>query len=231
MAGKMSPARHILEQLTGIPASMAQDCRAAALGEYLFGAAQGRKLVLCVTLGTGIGTGIVIDGKIFGGALGSAGEVGHITAYPGGRVCGCGRQGCVEAYTAGRGIERTAREHPSWAGTNKTSEDVFAEAAAGGKDALKIISDALELLGQALCTAVNMLSPDAIIFSGGMCAQQELYVTPLIQYIRSHAYSLSVGEPPAHRHCGAWRGRADGGRGTFRTHEEIEDENENCLHR
>lgn len=188
------PCAALFEDLTGIATSFAQDSRAAALGEYCRGAARGRRLVLCITLGTGIGAGIVMDGKIFNGALGGAGEVGHILARPGGRPCGCGKRGCVETYSAGRGIAMTASEHTGWDGKMPSSEDVFRAAACGNADARAIIREAVDLLGSALTSVVNVLSPDAIIFSGGMCAQQELYVQPLIGFIRSHAYSLSVGE-------------------------------------
>jgi glucokinase len=188
------PCAALFESLTGIPAGLVQDSRAAALGEYRLGAAQGRRLVVCVTLGTGIGVGIVMDGKIFHGALGGAGEVGHIIAKPDGRPCGCGKRGCMEAYSAGKGIAQTAAEQPGWAGQAMGSEAMFDAAGCGDALALSIIQEAVELLGMALTSVVNVLSPDAIIFSGGMCRQQELYVKPLMSYIRSHAYSLSAGE-------------------------------------
>lgn len=188
------PCADAFERLTGIPVRLVQDSRAAALGEYMRGAARGRRLVLCITLGTGIGAGIVQDGKVFHGALGGAGEVGHIVARPGGRPCGCGMCGCVETYSAGRGIAQTASEHPHWGGRAVTSEEVFLAASQGDATALAILREAMEMLGAALVSVVNVLSPDAIVFSGGMCSQQELYVFPLIEYIRSHAYSLSSGQ-------------------------------------
>ncbi len=191
---KDEPCAVLFEELTGIPATLVQDAKAAALGEYRQGAARGRKLALCVTLGTGIGAGIVWEGKLFHGALGGAGEVGHIPARPGGRLCGCGQRGCVETYSAGRGIAQTASEHPHWQGRAVTSEEVFAAAAAGDEVALGILREAVDLLGAALTSVVNVLSPDAVIFSGGMCSQRTLFVDPLIGYLRAHAYALSADE-------------------------------------
>ena len=188
------PCAALFEELTGIPTAMVQDARAAALGEYLHGAARGRKAVVCVTLGTGIGAGIILDGRIYHGALGGAGEVGHILSRPNGRLCGCGRHGCVETYTAGRGLTLTAREHSRWVGTDITSEQLFELAGNGDSDARAILAEAVELLGAAMVSVINTLSPDALIFSGGLSGQQALYIEPLIAYIRSHAYSLSVAE-------------------------------------
>lgn len=182
----------LFESLTGISTCLVQDTRAAAYGESRLGAARGRKLVLCVTLGTGIGAGIVMDGSIFHGALGGAGEIGHMIAVPGGRPCGCGKRGCMETYCSGRGIAETASQHPNWAGRTASSEEVFRAATLGNRAAIQIIAEAVDLLGAALTNVVNVLSPDAVVFSGGMCSQQELYVQPLIRYIRSHAYSLSA---------------------------------------
>ncbi len=195
------PCAELFTGCNGIPAALVQDARAAALAEQRLGAARGRSAVLCVTLGTGIGTGIVLGGQIYHGALGGAGEVGHIPAVADGRACGCGRLGCVEAYSAGRGIAQTAAEHPQWKGP-ATSEAVFAAATAGNTVARGILTDAVAKLGAALSAVINVLSPDALIFSGGMCAQRELYVQPLTDYIRTHAYALSVAEglliAPAH---------------------------------
>ncbi len=187
------PCAELFEGRSGIPAALVQDARAAALAEQRLGAARGRSAVLCVTLGTGIGAGIVLGGQIYAGALGGAGEVGHILAVPEGRSCGCGRLGCVETYSAGRGIAQTAAEHPRWAGP-ATSEAVFAAAAAGDAMARGILTEAVHKLGAALSAVINVLSPDALIFSGGMSAQRELYVQPLTDYIRTQAYALSVVE-------------------------------------
>lgn len=169
-----------------MPVRLLQDSRAAAWGEYLYGGGKGKKTVVCITLGTGIGCGIVMNNAVFCGALGGAGEIGHITAVPNGRVCGCGRLGCTEKYAAGLGLEMTARE---LLGKDKKCEDLFDEAKSGNPDAKKAIDNAVEMLGRAVVSVVNLISPDCILFSGGLSTQRELYVKPLIEYIETHCYS------------------------------------------
>lgn len=175
-----------IEKELNIPVRLLQDSRAAAWGEYLWGGGKGKKTVVCITLGTGIGCGIVMNNEIFCGALGGAGEIGHITAVPNGRKCGCGGFGCVEKYAAGLGLEMTAEE---LLGKGKKSEDLFFEAKNGSVAAKKAIEEAVEMLGRAVAAVVNLISPDCILFSGGLSAQQELYVKPLKEYIKAHCYS------------------------------------------
>lgn len=175
----------------GLKPLVAQDARASALAEYLCGSGQNAKLLVSVTLGTGIGGGIIANGTIFNGALGTAGEIGHIPVVANGRLCGCGRRGCAETYGSGTGIARGADEHPAFAGQHLSSERIFELAQEGNANALEVIADAIEKLGRGLCAVVNLLSPDAMIFSGGLCVQRELYVNPLIDFIRTHAYALA----------------------------------------
>ena len=189
-----APCARYFEEICGVSPRLAQDSRAAALGEYLFGEGRGRQLLVCVTLGTGIGGGIVYRGEIFSGALGTAGEIGHIPVEGDGRVCGCGQKDCAESHGSGTGIAVNAAKHPSFRGRNLTSEQVFALAQSGNADALQVLKQSVERLGQGLVAVVNTLSPDALIFSGGLCAQRALYVEPLIRYIRTHAYALACGE-------------------------------------
>lgn len=179
------PAAAEFRRVSGIPARLVQDSRAAAYGEYRLGAGRGKQLVVCVTLGTGIGTGIVMDGRIFPGALGGAGELGHIPAVPGGRDCGCGQRGCLECYAAGKGLTATAKE---LLGQSATCELLFQQAEEGHLPSREAIFNAVTLLGNALVGAVNLLSPDCLLFSGGMSAQEELLVKPLTAYIRKRCY-------------------------------------------
>ena len=175
-----------LENALGIPVKMVQDSRAAALGEYLAGAGKGAKTLVCVTLGTGIGTGIVLGGKIYHGALGAAGELGHMPVVENGRPCGCGKRGCLEKYCAGRGLSISAEE---LLGEGKGCHTLFREAEGGNAAAKAVIDDAVVTLGRALTAIVNLLSPDALLFSGGLSKEEVLYLNPLIDYIKSHAYS------------------------------------------
>ena len=174
-----------LEAELKIPVCFVQDSRAAAWGEYLCGGGKGAKAVVCVTLGTGIGTGIVLGGKIYNGALGCAGELGHLPMVEGGRPCGCGKRGCMEKYCAGGGLDITAEE---LLGKGKTAADLFNEAKSGNEIAQKAINDAIEMLGRGLISIINLLSPDCLLFSGGLSAQEELYLNPLIDYIKTHCY-------------------------------------------
>lgn len=182
------PAAKIAENLLHIPVTLIQDSRAAAYGEYCCGAAQGKNVVICITLGTGIGTGIVIDGKIFDGGLGAAGELGHVPLVSDGRECGCGQKGCAEKYLAGLGLSLTAKE---FYGDSGTSEMLFDRARIGESKAVKAINDVIKQLGTILVTAVNLLSPDCLLFSGGLSNERELLVNPLIDYIREHSYNLN----------------------------------------
>lgn len=178
-----------LEMLLGIPTGLVQDSRAAAWGEYLFGEGRNQKTVVCITLGTGIGCGIVLNGQILSGALGSAGEIGHIPAVSGGRACGCGKRGCVEKYAAGGGLDLTAGEI---LGKGKTAADLFDAVRAGNPECAKALKEAIAMLGNALVCLVNLLSPDCILISGGLSARREEYVLPVIEYVKSHCYSAGV---------------------------------------
>lgn len=173
-----------VERALGLPTLMLQDSRAAVWGEYLRGGGKGLSTVVCITLGTGIGTGIVIDGKIYNGALGAAGELGHIPLVPDGRPCGCGKRGCMEKYCAGGGLDITAAE---LLGKGKRASDLFFEAYSGNASAKKAINEAVEALGNALISAVNLLSPDCVLFSGGLSERAE-FLEPLIAYIRERCY-------------------------------------------
>lgn len=175
----------VLETELEIPVKLVQDSRAAAWGEYIYGNYTPEETVVCITLGTGIGTGIVLNGEIFNGSLGCAGEIGHIPAVEGGRVCGCGKYGCVEKYCAGGGLDITAED---LLGENKTAADLFESAKTGNTKAQKAIADAIKMLGRAIVSVINLLSPSYILFSGGLSNQEELYINPLITYIENHCY-------------------------------------------
>ncbi|MDY3928007.1 MAG: ribulose-phosphate 3-epimerase [Clostridia bacterium] len=176
-----------LEEKLNIPVCIVQDSRAAAWGEYLCGAGKNAKSVVCVTLGTGIGTGIVTDGKIYAGDLGCAGEIGHLPTVENGRQCGCGKRGCLEKYCAGGGLDITAIEI---LGSGHDAKDLFNSAMSGDENSKKAISEAVEMLGRALVSITNLLSVDCLLFSGGLCEQEDLYLNPLIDYIKEHCYYI-----------------------------------------
>jgi glucokinase len=172
----------------GIPVRLVQDSRAAAWGEYRCGGVYGAHSVICFTLGTGIGTGLVLNGQIYHGALGTAGELGHIPIAENGRPCGCGKRGCLEKYCAGGGLDITAAE---LLGQGNTAKDLFAAAKAGNSAAQSAINAAVTHLGNAIVAAVNLLSPDCVLFSGGL-AEEEAYLTPLMDYVRDHCYATDA---------------------------------------
>ena len=172
-----------------MPVRLIQDSRAAAWGEYLCGGAQNAQTAVCVTLGTGIGTGIVINGAIYHGALGCAGELGHLPVVANGRKCGCGKYGCLEKYCAGSGLDWTARE---LLGPDKTARDLFQAAVQNEPFAKNALQQAIEWLGNAMVALINLLSPNCLLFSGGLSAQEALYLQPLIAYIRTHCYSTGT---------------------------------------
>lgn len=154
------------------------DASCALLGEVLAGAAKGCRDVVLLTLGTGVGGGFLVDGHLLRGARGAGAEAGHVAIYPGGRRCGCGQRGCLEAYASGPGLVQTARE--SWAEEGgegpcpaEAAIDVFAaEAEAGGPQPELWASRAIERwcldLGMGLAPMVHLFSPEAIVLAGGV---------------------------------------------------------------
>ena len=169
--------------------SVTNDANAAALGEMQFGAARGMKNFIVITLGTGLGSGIVLDGALVYGSDGHAGEMGHITTVPEGRLCNCGRKGCLETYASAEGIRRTVQElltDGSRSSILKESHNgplngkTIAEAAASGDEvALEAFRITADILGRSLVDAVTLLSPEAIIVFGGLAQAGDVLMNPL----------------------------------------------------
>ena len=175
-------AEILSRNLDGIPVTLTNDANAAAMGEMTYGAARGMKNFIMITLGTGVGSGIVIDGNIVYGHDGFAGELGHtnVVRYNG-RTCGCGRQGCLEAYCSAIGVARTAREwlehsnEPSLLREveNITSKDVYEAAREGDKLALSVFEYTGTLLGRAFSDFIAFSAPEAIVLFGGLARNRE----------------------------------------------------------
>lgn len=190
--GKTVPFAKILsEKLGGIPVSLTNDANAAALGEKIYGAAKDMKDFIMITLGTGVGSGIVIDGKLVYGHDGFAGELGHTCAVRGGRQCNCGLQGCLETYCSAIGVARTAKE---WLETRKdpsllrnvniealSSKDVYDAAKAGDKLAMEIFTFTGTLLGQSFANFVHFSAPEAIVLFGGLARSKEFLTEPIMK--------------------------------------------------
>jgi glucokinase len=183
-------AEKVSKVFGGIPVAVTNDANAAALGEMTYGAARGMKDFIMITLGTGVGSGIVVNGQLVYGHDGFAGELGHvIVKRNNGRVCGCGRTGCLETYCSATGVARTAREfleirtEPSTLRDLQiediTSKDVYDAAVAGDKLSKEIFDYTGTILGQAMADMVAFSSPQAIILFGGLAKSGELLMRPL----------------------------------------------------
>ncbi|MBQ3538982.1 MAG: ROK family protein [Bacteroidaceae bacterium] len=183
------PLADMLSQKSGIPVQVTNDANAAAIGEMTYGTAKGMRNFIVITLGTGVGSGIVINGQLVYGCDGFAGELGHVTMVRGdeGRMCGCGRRGCLEAYCSATGVARTAAEmlqkvgEPSMLRTldNITSRDVYAAAMGGDRIALEIFEKTGTMLGEALADFIAFSSPEAIILFGGLTRAGDLLLDPV----------------------------------------------------
>lgn len=184
------PLADLVREKFGIPVAVTNDANAAALGEMTYGAARGLKDFIMITLGTGVGSGIVINGQVVYGHDGLAGELGHlIIKRNNGRLCGCGRTGCLEAYCSATGVARTAREfleishEPSLLRNipieEITSKDVYDAAVNGDKLAKEIFDYTGRLLGEALADMMVFSSPEAFIFFGGLAKSGDLLLRPV----------------------------------------------------
>lgn len=184
------PLADMVTSKFGIPCLITNDANAAAIGEMTYGAARGLKDFIMITLGTGVGSGIVVNGQMVYGHDGFAGELGHvIVKRNNGRICGCGRAGCLEAYCSATGVARTAREYLEIRSDDSllrnidisaiTSKDVYDCAVAGDKIAKEIFEYTGKLLGESLADFVTFSSPEAFVLFGGLTKSGDLIMKPL----------------------------------------------------
>ncbi len=167
------------EEIFNCNALLTNDANAAALGEMTFGAAIGMNDFLFITLGTGLGSGIVSNGKIVYGKHGMAGEVGHTILIPNGRLCGCGRKGCAETYCSATGLIQTYKEMCGNTGGEISSESIYLRALAGEKAAVDAFDYTNELLSLVLANSVAYTDPEAIFLFGGLCKAGNYLFEPL----------------------------------------------------
>ena len=192
--------REIVEKYYNLPVAVTNDANAAALGEMQFGAAIGMKNFVEITLGTGLGSGIVVNGELVYGSDGLAGELGHTTAKTGGRRCNCGLKGCLETYVSAPGIKRTVFKLLSAKKDDSplrkvTFEDldskmIFESAVNGDKIAKQAFDETAQTLGSALADVVAVLSPEAIIFFGGLANAGDLLLKPTKSYMEENLLSI-----------------------------------------
>lgn len=183
------PIAKKFEEALGVPVIVTNDANAAAVGEFTYGVARGMNNFIMITLGTGVGSGIYINGQLVLGCDGLAGELGHLTVIPGGRTCGCGRKGCLEAYCSATGVARTAREYLDKRDTPSllrdmpaediTSYDVYKAAVAGDGLAKEIFEFTGRMLGEACANFALFCSPEAFVFMGGLTKAGDLLMKPL----------------------------------------------------
>ena len=198
------PIAKKFEEALDIPVIVTNDANAAAVGEFTYGVARGMKNFIMITLGTGVGSGIYINGQLVLGCDGLAGELGHLTVIPGGRTCGCGRKGCLETYCSATGVARTAREYldkrdtPSLLRDIKpediTSFEVYKAAVAGDELAKEIFEVTGSMLGEACANFALFCSPEAFIFMGGLTKAGDLLMKPLQKAYDEHVLSVYKGK-------------------------------------
>ncbi len=199
------PIAQLISDKFGIPVAITNDANAAAIGEMTYGAARGLKDFIMITLGTGVGSGIVINGQVVYGHDGFAGELGHVTMKRNnGRLCGCGRTGCLEAYCSATGVARTAREfleirtEPSLMRDldieKITSKDVYDAAIAGDKMAKDIFEFTGTMLGEAFADFTVFSSPEAIILFGGLAKSGDLLLKPIRNAMEKNMMQIFKGK-------------------------------------
>ncbi len=177
--------RTALEQRFSFPVTIENDANAAAIGENWLGASKGVDTSIIVTLGTGIGGGIIINGEPHRGKDGTAGEIGHFCVVPDGHPCGCGSHGCVEQYASATAILRMARESGLDAATSRDVYDAFQN---GDERAIQVFSQMGTYLGIVLAGLVNTLNPDMIVISGGVAAAWDAFIEPLKNEVHRRAF-------------------------------------------
>ncbi len=198
------PLRQLMQDGLGLPTALENDANAAALAEHRFGAGRGAKHMIYVTASTGIGGGFILNGELYGGAMGAAGEIGHMTILPQGPHCGCGNRGCLEALASGRAIAREARERvkrgvptlvADLAGGDPDciSAKLVAEAAAQGDiEAQEILDEAMTYLGVGMANLVNLLNPELIVIGGGLTKMGERLFEPVRRIIDRRAFCAAA---------------------------------------
>lgn len=195
------PFAKLISEKFEIPAALTNDANAAAVGEMTYGAARGMKNFIMITLGTGVGSGIIIDGRVVYGHDGFAGELGHVTAIrENGRLCGCGKHGCLETYCSATGVARSAREILSLTTKESllrnipldsiTSKDVFDAAMQDDEVAKEIFAFTGKILGQSLADFVAFSSPEAIVIFGGLSKAGDLILQPVREHMDANLLPL-----------------------------------------
>jgi glucokinase len=197
------PLAQFLREKVHVPVIVTNDANAAAMGEMIFGGAREMKDFIVLTLGTGLGSGIVVNGEVVYGHTGFAGELGHTVIVPGGRECGCGRRGCYETYASASGLVRTVlhllsdmrsdsvlRDLPP---SELTSKRIVEEAEKGDTIALEAIKYTAEMLALGIINAVTFSSPEAVFLFGGLVKAGEMLLAPVRKYVEGNVMPIFRG--------------------------------------
>ena len=202
--GSVEFAKLLSEKLGGIPVSLTNDANAAAVGEMAYGVARGMKNFIMITLGTGVGSGIVINGQVVYGHDGFAGELGHTIAVRDGRQCNCGLKGCLETYCSAMGVRRTAQKL-LFANPDKpsplrsidpekvSSKDVFDAAEQGDEIALEVFRTTGQILGRSLADFVKFSAPEAIVLFGGLARAKKFFHDDMVAAMEENQLQIWKG--------------------------------------
>lgn len=198
------PLAAMLQERLGVPVALTNDANAAALGEMTYGVARGMKDFIMITLGTGVGSGVVVNGQLVYGHDGFAGELGHVIVRRGGRLCGCGRRGCLETYCSATGIVRTVHEvlsstdEPSLLrnipADKVTSKNIYDAAEQGDKLACEIFRFTGTVLGEAFADFIAFSSPEAIVLFGGLAKAGDYILNPIREAMEANVMNIYRGK-------------------------------------
>jgi len=198
------PLRQIIHDRLGLPAALDNDANCAVLGEWWVGAARGARHAIGITIGTGIGGGLILDGRLYHGASDVAGEIGHTTIDTEGRRCKCGNYGCLEAYASGPNIAIRAIEEieagavsrlPSYVGGDLkqiTAQTVYLAAQEGDELALEVVNDTAKFLGVGIGNLLNVFNPEVVVVCGGVTLAGDHLFVPLRREVSRRAFKPAV---------------------------------------
>src|SRR3954454_18112135 len=198
------PLRQIIHERLGLPAALDNDANCAVLGEWWMGAARGTRNAIGITIGTGIGGGIIVDGKLFHGASDCAGEIGHTTIDTEGRRCKCGNYGCLEAYASGPNIALRAVEEITAGAESRlaayvggdlrqiTAQTVYQAAHDGDNLALEVVNDTAKFLGTGIANLLNIFNPEVVVVCGGVTLAGDHLFVPLRREVARRAFKPAV---------------------------------------
>ena len=184
------PLSALLSSAIGCPVRLENDANLAALGEFHQGAGRGTRNLVYVTWSTGVGAGLILDGRLYSGSHGTAGEVGHMIIDPNGPLDGCGQRGCLEAFVGGHMLAKH---------TGESASELFTAAEAGDREALKIVTDAARYMGLALINLTNLADPDVIVMGGGVTQSWKLIGPILSETLRSSPFIQPARRPKLRR--------------------------------